>query len=121
MDGAAWCFRERPRPAEVLVCEGRKTTKRRLNISGSIKPLKSPGTTVRALVWNVRAAESVYRRPALCLGAVTGHGGNMPARSLIPTSFDVTPITDGASHFRRRCLLSMTLFWFPLKVAPKKL
>jgi hypothetical protein len=30
--------------------------------------------------------------------------------------FPVTPITDGASHFRRRRLLSITLFWFPLKV-----
>jgi hypothetical protein len=65
MDGAAWCLRERSRPAEVLVCEGRKTTKRRLNISGSIKPLKSPGSTVRGLVWNVRAAESVSCRTEL--------------------------------------------------------
>jgi hypothetical protein len=38
-----------------------------------------------------------------------------------PRLFPVIPITDGASHFRRRHLLSMTLFWSPLKVAPKKL
>jgi hypothetical protein len=35
--------------------------------------------------------------------------------------FPVIPITDGASYFSRRRLLSITLFWSPLKVAPKKL
>jgi hypothetical protein len=41
--------------------------------------------------------------------------------SLSSSPFHMTAIADVASHFRRRRLLSMTLFWFLLKVSPKKL